>query len=283
MVIVMYTIGAFAQLGGVTVRMLRHYDSLGLLVPSFVDPVNGHRHYEAAQLSRLNRLVALRELGFSLGQVGQLLNEGIELAELRGMLRLRAAELQTRLLHDQQTLDRVRGRLRLIESETIMTITNVEVKTIAPQRVLFLQTTVAADDGEQHVEPLYEKVIEHMEAVGADRASPISWREREGDLVHIYAGYLAPTGEVPGLEVITLPAVSVASVVRRGAVEQIDEASQTLAQWAEVHGRTESIEAGRWRELYLETNDNDYSDWLIEIQLELMRGDRHGEAVRDRN
>src|ERR1700676_1036889 len=74
----MYTIGAFARLGGVTVGMLRHYDGLGLFMPSQVDPVTGHRYYEATQLPRLNRLVALKDLGFTLEQVGQLLDEGIE-------------------------------------------------------------------------------------------------------------------------------------------------------------------------------------------------------------
>ena len=46
----MYTIGAFAQVGGVTVRMLRHYDRIGLFGPSRVDPTTGHRAYEAVQL-----------------------------------------------------------------------------------------------------------------------------------------------------------------------------------------------------------------------------------------
>lgn len=40
-------------------------------------------------------------------------------------------------------------------------------------------------------------------------------------------------------------------------------------QWAEAHRQTASVETGRWREVYLETNDSDYSDWLIEVQLEL--------------
>jgi hypothetical protein len=183
------------------------------------------------------------------------------------MLRLRVAELQTRLLHDQQTLDRVRRRLRLIETET--TMTNVEVKSIAAQRVLCLRATVRRDDDKQHVEPLYERVIEYMDAAGADRASPISWREADGGVVHIHAGYLAPTGDVPGRDVVILPEVSVASVVRRGAVDSIGEASQALACWADAQGLAASVAAGRWRELYLETNDNDYSDRLVEVQLEL--------------
>ena len=92
-------------------------------------------------------------------------------------------------------------------------------------------------------------------------------------VVSIFAGYIAPTDQVPGLEAVTLLGTSVASVVRRAAVHGIARAHQALARWAETQGFMESIEAGRWREVYLETNDNDYSDWLIAVQLELTGND----------
>lgn len=259
----MYTIGAFAQLGGVTVRMLRHYDHIGLFVPSRVDPITGHRAYEAGQLPRLNRLVALKDLGFSLEHVGEMLDDGVEADALREMLRCRAAELETRLLHDRQTLDRVRARMRLIESEAPMAVTDIEVKQLAPQRVLGLRVP---DDDAHDVEALFERVIECMEAAGADRASPISWRD---GAVRIGAGYLAPTGDVPGLETFVLAGASVASMVRRGVIDEMAEAHQAVGRWAEAQGLVASIEAARWREIYLETNDDDRSDWLIEVQLEL--------------
>jgi effector-binding domain-containing protein len=184
------------------------------------------------------------------------------------MLRCRAAELETRLLHDRQTLDRVRGRMRLIESETPMPVTDVEVKQVAPQRVLGLRVTVPADDA-YDVEALFERVIERTEAAGTDRASPISWRDGTDGALRVYAGYLAPIGDVPGLEAFALAGASVASVVRRGAIDGAAEAHQAVGRWAEARRLTASIEAGRWREIYLETNDHDRSHWLIEVQLEL--------------
>jgi effector-binding domain-containing protein len=211
--------------------------------------VTGHCSYEASQLPCLNRLVALKHLGFSLDQVGQLLEEGVGVGELRGML-------------------------RLIESEGTMPITDIEVKNVAPQRVLGLHTIVPAHDGEQHVEPLFERVIQRMEAAGADRASPFSRRQRHSeDAIRLFAGYIAPADHVPGLEAVTLAGTSVASVVRRGAVGGISEAHQALDQWAESQGLMERIAAARWREIYLETNDDDYSDWLIEVQVELTGSD----------
>ncbi|KDE97211.1 hypothetical protein Y900_028510 [Mycolicibacterium aromaticivorans JS19b1 = JCM 16368] len=267
----MYSIGAFAQLGGVSVRMLRHYDHIGLLVPAEVNPSTGRRLYDASQISRLNRLVALKHLGFPLEQVRTLLADGVDAAELRGMLRMRAADLETQLLRDGQTLDRVRARLRLIESETTMTITDVELKTIAPQRVLALHQFVGeeADANELDVEALFERVIALMDDASADRASPISWRDDDEHTLRLHAGFLAPAANVPGLDVVELPGVSVASVVRRGAVADMNEAHQAIARWAEGDDHALSVQRGRWRELYLETNDTDHSDWLVEVQLEL--------------
>src|SRR5690242_15945927 len=90
----MFTIGDFARHGRVSVRMLHHYDAIGLLRPARVDPASGYRFYEAGQLARLNRITALKDLGFTLRQVREILDEQVSAAELRGMLRLRQAELE---------------------------------------------------------------------------------------------------------------------------------------------------------------------------------------------
>ena len=271
-VVLMYAIGAFAQLGGVSVRMLRHYDHIGLLVPAEVDPSTGRRRYHGDQLLQLNRLVALKDLGFPLEQVRTLLADGVDAAELRGMLRMRAADLEARLLRDGQALDRVRARLRLIESETTTMITDIELKTVAPQRILALHQFVdeEADADQLDVEGLFERVIALMGAASADRSSPISWRDDDEHTWRLYAGFLAPTANVPGLDVVELPTISVASVVRRGAVADMNEAHQSIARWAEAHDHIRSLQLGRWRELYLETSDTDYSDWLVEVQLQLL-------------
>jgi DNA-binding transcriptional MerR regulator len=65
----MFSIGRHARHGRVSVRMLRHYDAIGLLQPAHVDPGSGYRFYEARQLSDVNRIMALKDLGFTLEQV----------------------------------------------------------------------------------------------------------------------------------------------------------------------------------------------------------------------
>src|SRR5947207_1362331 len=142
----MFSIGEFASLGRVSVRMLRHYDAIGLLRPAHVEPHSGYRFYTAAQLRLLNRVTALKDLGFSLQQVQTLIDEKVDAAELRGMLRLRRAELASRMRQDTARLAQVDARLRMIESEGHMDTGDVVLKNIPAMRVAQLSGTAAGYD-----------------------------------------------------------------------------------------------------------------------------------------
>ena len=82
----MFLIGEFARIGQVSTAQLRRYDRMGLLQPQKVDSMTGYRYYSATQLPQLNRILALKELGLTLEQIGRALNENISSEELRGML-----------------------------------------------------------------------------------------------------------------------------------------------------------------------------------------------------
>ncbi|MGH3337378.1 MAG: MerR family transcriptional regulator, partial [Propionibacteriaceae bacterium] len=77
-----------------------------------------YRHYTAEQLPRLNRILALRDLGFTLAEIRSVVTETITADQLRGMLLLRRAELQ--LTHDETAsrLTNVEIRLNQIEQES---------------------------------------------------------------------------------------------------------------------------------------------------------------------
>ena len=106
----MFSIGEFARHGRVSVRMLRHYDAIGLIRPACVDSATGYRFYQASQLDELNRVIALKDLGFTLQQVQAILDEKVSAAELRGMIKLRRAEIQATI--DAETT-RLRARRHL--------------------------------------------------------------------------------------------------------------------------------------------------------------------------
>jgi DNA-binding transcriptional MerR regulator len=73
----MLKIGEFSRLSQVTIKCLHHYDDLGLLHPAHVDPSTGYRYYTLEQLPRLHRIMALKELGLSLEQIGVMLDEDL--------------------------------------------------------------------------------------------------------------------------------------------------------------------------------------------------------------
>src|SRR5438270_1340871 len=118
----MLSIGEFAHLGQVSPRTLRHYADVGVLVPARVDPSTGYRSYEIGQLGRLHRILALRDLGFGLEQIGVVVDGHLGLDELRGMLLLRRAQIEASVGEEQARLRRVEARLRLLERRTAMSV-----------------------------------------------------------------------------------------------------------------------------------------------------------------
>src|SRR5260370_30876365 len=74
-------IGDFARLAGATVRALRHYQGQGLLLPAEIDPLTGYRAYRYEQLAALDRILALRDPGFSLAETRALLAGGPDAIE----------------------------------------------------------------------------------------------------------------------------------------------------------------------------------------------------------
>src|SRR6185295_18245542 len=87
----MLRIGTFARLGGVSAKTLRDYDALRLFRPGWVDPATGYRAYSPAQLPDLRRILALREMGVGLDEIGRLVSGG---SDLRAVLERRRSELQ---------------------------------------------------------------------------------------------------------------------------------------------------------------------------------------------
>jgi DNA-binding transcriptional MerR regulator len=107
----------FARVGMVPVHVLRGLEVAGLLVPRRFGPGHGRRWYDTSQLARLNQILVLTDLGFTFPQVRAILNTRMSEPELRGVLRLRQAELAARVSADAARLERVDARLSAIAGE----------------------------------------------------------------------------------------------------------------------------------------------------------------------
>jgi DNA-binding transcriptional MerR regulator len=170
----MFSIGEFARHGRVSVRMLRHYDAIGLLQPACVDPVTGYRFYRAGQLADLNRVIALKDLGFPLQQVQGIHGDQVSAAELRGMLRLRRAEIRAQIDAETTRLGRVEARLLTIEDEARTPVDGVIVKRLPQVRLAGTAAGYEPDAITPVIQPLYCDLWGLMAAAGVAAAGPPS-------------------------------------------------------------------------------------------------------------
>jgi DNA-binding transcriptional MerR regulator len=267
----MFNIGDFARHGRVSVRMLRHYDAIGLLRPAHVDQVTGYRSYAAQQLSRLNRIVALKDLGFTLQQVQSILDDKVNVEELRGMLRLRQAELQSQLAVDTARLKQVEVRLQIIEREGAMPTDDVAIKHIPAVRVAELTGIAASFEPESIgpvVQPLYDELCARLDRAGLTPTGPgIAYYEdtpdRDGIVVHASLPVNADPSSDHDFAIVDLPAIeAAATILHRGSMDGVMPTVQTLARWIDAHGYRS---AGYNRELYIDCPE-DKDAWATELQ-----------------
>ena len=265
----MFTIGDFARHGRVSVRMLGCRDATGLLRPARVDPsqqlpVLRDRPARAAQPRhraeepRLNPGPGARHAGRARQQ-------------LRGMLRLRQAELQSAIAADTSRLAQVEARLRIIELEGAMPVDDIQVKRIPAVRVAQLTATAARLEPASInpvIQPLFRELGERLSQAGLTPAGPAtSYYEDapdgDGVIVHAALPVNADPGSAHGFEITDLPEITqAATIMHRGPMDNVMATIQTLARWIDENGYRSS---GHVRELTLECPD-DPDKWVTELQ-----------------
>ena len=249
----MIRIGDFSKISLVSVKTLRYYDELGLLKPVEVDPFTGYRMYEFHQLERLHRILALKDLGFSLEEIGQLLSENVTPEQMRGMLKLRRTEARQKVQEEAERLDRVEARLRQIEEEEVMSTYEVVIKRIEPQQVAALRGVVPTPP-EQGV--LWMELGEYLGAQHARFGGPClavyydeEYRERDWD-IEVCQPVEGTVKATDRIQVKTLPLVeTMACAIHHGPFTKIGEAYTAIMKWVDANGYRVT---GPAREVYLQ-------------------------------
>lgn len=263
-------IGEFSKLGQVSINTLRYIDELGLLRPMEIDRLTGYHYYSVRQLPRLKRILVLIDLGLSREVISQILDEGVSLEELRGMLRLKYVESQQKIADEQIHLGRAEARLSVIAMESTTPKYEVVIKQVEPQLVASVRDTLPSYLA---VSRLFDEVNEYLSSSGIDGLNTIReaiWHDNEhkaGDIdgeAVVFLNQAIP--EAGRVKVYELPAVTVASLVHHGNYNMLIHAYQSIGRWIEVSNYKIT---GPNREVYLYcllplSEDNDSS--VIEIQ-----------------
>lgn len=242
----MIKIGEFSKLVQVPVPTLRYYDQLGLLKPVEVDRSTGYRYYSASQLPRLQRILALKGLGFSLEQIGVVLAEGLTPEQMRGMLRLRHAQISQQLVEARNQLVEVEARLQQIEREEQLSTYDVILKRVEPLLVASIRAILANHGvvGELFGE-VYEAIGSHVNVAlwpnpGAGGQTLVLWYDsefKECDVDGAAAFMLrCPVPESGRMRVHELPAAMMAATVHHGSYNTIGEAHAAILTWIDASG-----------------------------------------------
>jgi len=271
----MIKIGDFAHLSQISVVTLRYYDEMDLLKPVKVDALTGYRFYSADQLPRLNRILALKDIGFPLDQIKLLLADGLTVEQLRGMLTLQRNEVEKRLADEQERLLRIESRLRQIEMENKMPKYDVLIKTAPAMLVAACRVTIPTNDQvSEYLGPAYARVYEYLRREGikdnglclALWHSPADVYENEDAEAVVQIDRQLPGTD--RVKVYELPPTQVAAVVHQGDFSEFTQGHAALLEWIDANGYRI---VGPYREIYIRHDKKHLVDTITEIQFPVER------------
>jgi len=279
----MLKIGDFSKLARVTVKTLHHYEQIGLLRPAWIDRFTGYRYYSLQQLPRLNRILALKDLGFSLDEVARLLDRDLSAPKLRAMLQEKQEELAQRVRAEVRRLELVEVRLNQIEAEGRLLLPDAALKSApelrvavqrgvapsverVPERSQQLYRAITGWLNEAHLRPTGEWLALHDNPEYVAREVPIETavvlETRASDPLTL------PPGAVTLRWLPAVPEMACAVVSRQPA--ELLQGYTSLYQWVEANGY---LVAGPVRECYLQ-EPGEETESMVEVQFPVERN-RH--------
>ncbi|GHO93544.1 MerR family transcriptional regulator [Reticulibacter mediterranei] len=267
----MLKIGEFARIGNVSIVTLRHYAQYGLLKPHMLDPETGYRYYSLDQLPRLHRILALKDLGFPLEQIAQLLEEDLSLGQLQALFRHKQVQLRQMIDAEEERLARVATRLRQIEQEGNMPAYDILLKQVDPLPVASVRASIPsiADIGR-----LREQLVAYLHQNNMQQSATdmIIWHTRhemrDAEMsVDVEAAIplqvALPTGHEP-VNIRTLPAGLMACTVHTGYALSLGLAYIALHRWVEENGYRH---AGPLRQIRLQHGEHlEANQYVTELQ-----------------
>lgn len=275
----MFRIGDFSRIARVSARLLRFYDEIGLLAPAHADPQSGYRYYTVAQLAPLNRITVLKELGFSLEQIGGMLKEPPDADELRRMLLLRRNDVERTLAQESQRLRHIETRIAQIESDGCWSVDDVIERAEPARRLLSLRRQVASfAEARGLIEILREQTHKLLpRAHGCQLIALAHALQFENDELDVEFGYavesldLSPPPEHLGLALRDLPEVPrMAVCVRVGLPEDAHLVTTRIGRFVAANGDQFD---GPSREVFLQAPDPErMHETVVEMQFPVRRG-----------
>ena len=273
----MFKIGDFARINKVTIKTLRHYDSLGLLRPDKIDHFTGYRFYTADQMPRLNRILALKEIGFPLEEIMEILNSSLSASELEALLEIKRLEIVSHIKNEQAKLERVRFLIKLCEQEDFVMKYDVVIKRVESIKIASVRDTIPSYGEQGH---LWEELVGYINKHEVKIIPPcmvIYYEEgyTEGSVdAEIIESIVGDMPETDRIKVKTLPAApEMACVVHTGPYSSLSMAYSAISKY--IEDNSYEVVAPP-RELYLKGGwvTEDPNEFVTELQFPVRKKDK---------
>lgn len=267
---IMFRIGEFSKFTQVSVRMLRHYDEVGLFIPLKVDKFTGYRYYSAKQIPKLNKIIALRDMGFLIAEIALIINEDSNDEKFLTLLEQKKLEVTTTITCENNKLQRIESMIKSIGKERLIVNYEVTIKSVPAYKVVSLRDIIPAYNREGDLWVRLGEFIEEnkISCVGTSFAMYHDQEYKEKDVdVEVAIGV---EELLPGKDGITFRETeavpSMASLMVVGPFENIAPAFNAMAKWVEdsdyvINGISRQVcHKGPW-------NEENPEDYLTEIQI----------------
>ena len=165
----MLRIGDFSKLSRISIRMLRHYDEIGILHPECVDDFTGYRYYSESQLPLAGKIQALKSLGFGLSMIKEILGKYEDVQEMERFLILKRKELEREAREIRQKLQFLDSTLKWMRKDGNLMDYNVTLKTLPERYVASVRQVIPAYDQEGL---LWEIMCRELEGQNVQQAAP---------------------------------------------------------------------------------------------------------------
>lgn len=239
----MLKIGDFSKLSRISIRMLRHYDEIGLLKPEMVDEMTQYRYYSEAQLPIAGRIQTLKSLGFRLTAIDEILKKYEEPEELEQFLLIKRKELEEDLQQTKEKLLLLDNTLKWLRKEGNFMDYNVTLKTMPKRYVASLRQVIPSYECEGM---LWELMCKELEGQKVQQANPSyglaifhdeGYKESDTD-VEIQISVEGKYEDTEHVKFKTVPSLQIASTTYQGSYEQLPKVHENVAKWVRDNGYT---------------------------------------------
>lgn len=265
----MFRIGEFANFIKVPIKTLRYYDDIGIFKPIKVDGDTGYRYYSASQLPLLNKILSLKDIGFSLNQISYILENNLSNKELVDMLNLRDMEVTENIRIEQDRKRRISSLIKILNEEELAMKYDVVIKEVSPVKGACLRDIVPSYGAQGplwgelagHIEKNNVKILPGCMVIYYDPG----YKESQVDL-EVVEMVSAPVPDTERIKYREIEGAAMASTIHKGTYENLNNAYNAMLKWMEGNGY---VPCGPNREIYLEGEWSVKSpdDYVTEIQI----------------